>query len=351
MSLLDKKLKSVTQRRTKEQEHVSFANRTKRRPSSLLMGLILTILLLMGVILWLTLRKESHALQPKSVEAPVPKTQVTEKAPAPTPVIAPTKEKKAKALPHPKPKKPKAQKQPKRRTTMRKLPPKREKLDDLIKSLGEKPTPTTVSHSNKETIAQYHRALSHLENGYQEKAIHLLSSPEMEKATQGQSALTLARMFIKNKQLDRAHNLLKRIHPLYKPLEPKILLLLAHIYWQKKAYQSIVDMMLTESTPSIKDNTDYYAFLAQAYLKVNNPQLALTIYKKLLEINALNSQWWTGIGMTYQALKDPKNAVEAFEKVLKYEKKNSKLTTLARQKIETLRQEIESAKSDKKQPS
>ena len=95
----------------------------------------------------------------------------------------------------------------------------------------------------------------------------------------------------------------------------------------------------------------FYLKFCFAHLKVNNPELALTIYKKLLEINSLNSQWWTGIGMTYQALKKYDLAEDAFNKVIKYTKENPKLLALAHQKVGALKELREQAKSDTQQPS
>ena len=170
-----------------------------------------------------------------------------------------------------------------------------------------------IQHANKNFLEHYQKALMHMDNGNVDKAMKILDSKEIEKATQGQSGLLLAKALMQNQEIQRARNILHRIASLYKGTKTHALLLMAHIYWNEKQYQKAIDVLM-EEMPLIQNHTDYYSFLAQAYLKVEQPELASSIYNKLLEINALNARWWIGLGMAYQDLKRYDLAKDAFGK-------------------------------------
>jgi Flp pilus assembly protein TadD len=67
-------------------------------------------------------------------------------------------------------------------------------------------------------------------------------------------------------------------------------------------------------SPPINDNPDYYAFMAALYARLNNNMLAIHLYKRLLELNQHNSNWWLGLGISLEKNGQQKQAINAFTK-------------------------------------
>lgn len=360
MSIINKKLQSVTQRNRNPRVKPSL-NRSQKAHKPLLLGGIMAIFcLLVFTGFWLyTKTHKTHTppvdnqpIEPvQEIIKEIPEKTLTVKADTakkepldPTPQSEEVLQKETKTFERPT--------RPSKRHLRVKNRPKRTLPPQALKTKNiEQPkplnnplsktvkAPKTVQKNNHHLLVLYEKANTLLAKGRLDKAIHLLSSQDLEKATQGHSGLTLARALIQKHNTAHAQEVLQRIAKLYGAIKPKALLLMAHIHWQEKQYQKSADVLMGHMPP-INEHEDYYSFLAQAYLRIGKHDLASTIYHKLLEHNTLNARWWLGLGMAHQGLKHYDQAKEDFEKAAQYEKDNLKLKALAQSKI----QEVENLK-------
>ena len=351
MSLINNQLKSVTQRNRKPQAKPSLKRMGKGKNDLLFVVSLVALCVLMLVTIWIYSQRKIDVAPPtpaKEVAIEVVKHTPIEEKPEPIPAM-PEPEPAPQAQPAPAqaiaPAKPKAPAKPtKRRGRHARL------IVPTPHVQAEEPPVVTeaaqpVQQSNKKLLDLYQKAGTHMDRGHVDKAIQILDSKDIEKATQGQSGLMLAKALMQTQEVYKAREILHRIAGRYKAIKAQALLLTAHIYWHEKQYQKAIDALMKEM-PAIEKHTEYYSFMAQAYLKTGKPDLAATVYNKLLEINALNAHWWIGLGMAYQSLKRYDFSKDAFEKAAKYEQKNAQLINLAQAKVKEV-EDLKQQESEK----
>ena len=54
--------------------------------------------------------------------------------------------------------------------------------------------------------------------------------------------------------------------------------------------------------------------MAKLYLKSRRPSIAIALYRKLLNHQPAQSNWWLGLGLSYEANKNNYLAQESFKK-------------------------------------
>ena len=374
MSIINKQLKSVTQRNAKTKKKPALERAQKSRINLLMaFGALLFCLLLLGVLWIYQAKKKMQQLEkqsPAAVEVSKPQENKTPEAAKqerveekkPDAIIGekkgpePEKISEAQKAPEPqheeitieeestvapeKQEKPEPKKQPKRKR--RRVVEKPVEEQGLPNEESGSDMASQISKNNTEALEDYERGLGFIERGHYQKGISFLEKPHVEEATKGVSNIALAKAYLKLEKRKNAIALLSVARSKYPSIQGDTSFLLGHIYWQEGNYRKCVETLM-QKLPKVEENPSYYALLAQGYLKMEKPHPAIKVYGKLLEHNSMNGQWWMGMGMAYQMAKKLDLAKDAYEKAARYEKSNPRLVELAQLKVREIEEALQTA--------
>jgi tetratricopeptide (TPR) repeat protein len=88
---------------------------------------------------------------------------------------------------------------------------------------------------------------------------------------------------------------------------------LAEIYLKQNKSTQALSLLKSMSS----QNPEFSTVLAEAYRQAGDANSAIKVYQALLKLSADNATWWAGLGMSYEMLKQNKEAREAFVKANK----------------------------------
>ena len=92
---------------------------------------------------------------------------------------------------------------------------------------------------------------------------------------------------------------------------------------------------LTKSSPEFNSNLQYYAVMAKLYLKSKRANMAISLYKKLLNQKPTVSKWWLGLGLSYEANNNAYLAIDAFKKAQEIGSNNIQIDTFIAKKLKS----------------
>jgi MSHA biogenesis protein MshN len=88
-------------------------------------------------------------------------------------------------------------------------------------------------------------------------------------------------------------------------------MLLARIKVERGDVPGALSLLQKHAVPSDR-NPDFHAFAAALYQRLDRHQEAIEQYRAALSIAPAAGVWWVGLGISYQAAQQPKQALEAF---------------------------------------
>lgn len=217
----------------------------------------------------------------------------------------------------------------------------------LIVAIASEPqTITTTDAKNTKLVKtpaieslisqQYQMAISSAEKGFYQDAITRLSSvlkadPDFKDARTSLAALLIDQ----GKQL-KAKEVIDEGLSANGDYVPFIELKARMLTNEGKLQHALA--LLLSTTPLLEDNPDYYAFIAALYERTNNDLLAVKLYKQLLSINADNSSWWMGLGISLEKLNQKQAASSAYSKALNNGHLNYESIAYLQKRLKALRE-------------
>ena len=142
----------------------------------------------------------------------------------------------------------------------------------------------------------------------------LLGKPGLLKATNGDSALTLAKLLLKKRETISAEIVLKHAIDRY-PAKVSLLTKFAEVKFTQKKYKAALTA-LSVMSPPLATHPTYYSLMARCYMETDKTEQAVELYEQIVSKFPHQSKWWVGLGLALQANHEGTSAVEAYNKAL-----------------------------------
>ncbi|WP_133129858.1 tetratricopeptide repeat protein [Legionella yabuuchiae] len=156
------------------------------------------------------------------------------------------------------------------------------------------------------------KALTAVQDGEDYKAIQLLNQVIFKFPTSLTARESLAAVYMSNGQLGKAMQVLDEGLS-FKPKAMGLSTMKARLLFeQDKAAEAL--KILSQFTPDIYRNPDFYGLLAAVYQTVDRTKEAGSLYQKLVEIDPSNGQYWLGYGIALEHRNATQQAVSAYRR-------------------------------------
>ncbi|MBA3661732.1 MAG: tetratricopeptide repeat protein [Gammaproteobacteria bacterium] len=145
---------------------------------------------------------------------------------------------------------------------------------------------------------KYKQALSDASNGLYQPAITHLQELIKFDPSYHEARVSLIALLLDQGNLLEANKILEaglKINPTYLAFVELKARVLTHA---GKVDQAL--LLLLNAAPPIAANPEYHAFIAALYGRSNNEEMAIKLYKKLVQIHPDNSNWWLGLGVALE---------------------------------------------------
>ena len=93
---------------------------------------------------------------------------------------------------------------------------------------------------------------------------------------------------------------------------------------------------LEYSSPSMEESPEYYALLASFYQRSGQSEKAFDQYSQLIQSNETIADWWAGLGVSADQLKQSRQAKFAYQQALELPGLNMALDSYIRQRLSAL---------------
>jgi tetratricopeptide (TPR) repeat protein len=164
-------------------------------------------------------------------------------------------------------------------------------------------------------------------------AIRLLNQSIKLSPKQSNARLLLIRLFINTDNKQSAIELLDESLIIF-PQNIAFIMARAQLYLQEKNTKSALQL-LTKITTSSK-NEAYLALLAAAYQQNKSYPQAREHYQTLVQLNSNKAEYWLGLALAQDALKQKEAAYNAYQKALKLHSLNSTINDYIQQRLKQL---------------
>jgi MSHA biogenesis protein MshN len=121
---------------------------------------------------------------------------------------------------------------------------------------------------------------------------------------------TLVALLLEAKRVDEAAAVLQEGLAL-NPENTGFAMLLARILVERNDVSGALAVLQKHAAPPDR-NADFHAFAAALYQRLNRHNEAIEQYQAALRLAPSAGIWWVGLGMSFQAVERPKEALEAF---------------------------------------
>jgi Tfp pilus assembly protein PilF len=158
----------------------------------------------------------------------------------------------------------------------------------------------------------YQEAYRAYKNGEISESLKKLNMSLNQFAGHVKARSTLALILSKQGHLELAYSVLNEGLIQYPGKIEWVSLYARFLMNQEKFVESY--SMLTNQTPDLYSNTDYYALQAAVSQKLNSHEEAAKIYRNLLKVNPQKAIWWMGLGISLETMKRYNDALYAYQK-------------------------------------
>jgi len=164
-------------------------------------------------------------------------------------------------------------------------------------------------------------------------AIRLLRQSINLTPKQSNARLLLTRLLINAGEKQSAINLLDESLIIF-PKNTAFIMARAQLYLQEKNTETALQL-LTQITTSSK-NEAYLALLAAAYQQSKSYSQASEHYQTLVQVNSNKAEYWLGLALAQDALKQKEAAYNAYQNALKLRSLNPAITNYIQQRLKQL---------------
>ncbi len=171
---------------------------------------------------------------------------------------------------------------------------------------------------------QYNRALTLLEN-----------NDDLLLKTDGLSALLLARIYLITGEYILANDALDRALMMRVGSETDLIELKAQALFMQHKYQETVDLLSSQS-PDLSTAPEYYALLANAYMHLNQPKNASSVFEQIVARFPESANYWLGLAVAYHKMGDATSALVAYHRAAQLSSDDPQVVLFINQQIEAL---------------
>ncbi len=182
----------------------------------------------------------------------------------------------------------------------------------------------------------YQQALNFTQLTQYDKAIPLLvNNDKLIIETQGLSALLLAKIYIMTNQYNLADDVLEHSTQLNAGSGVEIVALRAQSKFMQQQYQQVVNLLAPQS-PDLSSFPGYYALLAAAYMRLDQPSNAVSIFQQIVAKFPTSANYWLGLALAYQKSGDVNSALIAYRRAAQLSESNPQVLLFINQQLHTL---------------
>jgi Flp pilus assembly protein TadD len=181
----------------------------------------------------------------------------------------------------------------------------------------------------------YEQAISMLQVGQSEDAVHLIGNHIARSIVDSRLIVTLVGLLVQKNRLREAMMVVQGAITL-EPNKPVLIKTLAQLQFMQHQEQQALTT-LTSLAPSMARHPDYYGLMASIYLKGGEVMLAGALYRRLVEYQPHNVNWWVGLGLSMQSLQEVNIAIESYQQALKLGIQDQSLHQFVVQQLNSLR--------------
>lgn len=182
----------------------------------------------------------------------------------------------------------------------------------------------------------YQKALSFMQMNQYDKALPLLvDNDDLLMKTQGLSALLLARIYLTTGQFALADEVLDHAIMLHVGSDMELLGLRAQALFMQHQYQEAVDLLSTQS-PDLTASPGYYSLLADAYMHLEQPDNAASIFQQIVARFPDSPEYWLGLAVAYQKTGDATGAIVAYRRAAQLSQNDPQVTLFINQQLQAL---------------
>jgi MSHA biogenesis protein MshN len=121
---------------------------------------------------------------------------------------------------------------------------------------------------------------------------------------------TLVALLLESKRVDEAAGVLRE-GLAFNAENTGFAMLLARILVERNDVPAALSLLQRHAVPPDR-NPDFHAFAAALYQRLERHQEAIEQYQAALRLAPSGSVWWVGLGISFQAVDRPRDALEAF---------------------------------------
>lgn len=118
--------------------------------------------------------------------------------------------------------------------------------------------------------------------------------------------------------------------------------LLARIYIQRGATKQALNL-LEQSQPYAETDAEFFGFLAALYQRDGQHDKAIKAYSRAVTIDPQQSQWWLGLGISFEAKRNWKAAHQAYRRAVASRGLSNKLGRYARERLASVQRKAASS--------
>ncbi len=182
----------------------------------------------------------------------------------------------------------------------------------------------------------YQQALNFTQLTQYDKAIPLLvNNDKLIIETQGLSALLLAKIYIMTSQYNLADDVLEHSTQLNAGSSVEVVALRAQSKFMQQQYQQAVNILAPQS-PDLSSFPGYYALLAAAYMRLDQPSNAVSIFQQIVAKFPTSPNYWLGLALAYQKSGDVNSALIAYRRAAQLSESNPQVLLFINQQLRTL---------------
>jgi len=185
-------------------------------------------------------------------------------------------------------------------------------LQTLIETkVQKKEVPLSVEQQVEQ---QYQNAIELLSNNQTDEAVKSLYGITSDFPNYLPARVTLVKILFQNNQLQEANRVLNQGLVQSSSYVPFVKLKAHILVKQGKTNEAL--KVLEEAAPSIREDPDYYAFIAALYQQKGQYLIAARLYDQLVKIRPERGMWWAGLGIALDSAGKKNAAAEAYQNAL-----------------------------------
>ena len=196
-------------------------------------------------------------------------------------------------------------------------------------------SPRDLSFEDRERL-EVQTALQQWSSGQRLTALQTLDVFSHENPQAHNARETLAKLLIQQGEPERALQAaevglaIAPNHNAFRKIKARILL--------DRGMANETVMLLSQNAPPVPVDSEYHDVLATAYLANGQYDMAVLVYRALLQGSMTEGRWWYGLGAALDAQGYAQDAAQAYERALQQVSLSAPLRQTSQQRLQLIRQ-------------